>query len=266
MDPNSQKSLESFVRSFEQVAETIKERNPDCIIAPMFGAVPFIDILNIVDDEFPNHKVMYVPASNKVYRLREVLRAVFEKVIQEKAPDGGSFLSIDEVISGNSLQRVFKQFDAARVNYANRRTVELYGENTDFRKDNVAAYRDNLRDSIRYNSIGIVDSRMKRKGKSMSKGYTELIDRGIVLPIDTECIITMDRMEFFPARYKIAKDCQGKKVHLPVVTNFNINPKYVDFLGEVAAAVGKDPAEVTVSNLVKIRDSYQLVPEELRKL
>ena len=71
MDPNDRKTIESFVKSFEEVSVKIHDSNPDCIIAPMFGAVPFIDILNILDENFPNDRVEYVPASNKVHKLRE---------------------------------------------------------------------------------------------------------------------------------------------------------------------------------------------------
>jgi|GEM_PF-2854250 len=266
MDPNSRKSLEVFVKTFEKVACIIKEIKPDCIVAPMFGAVPFIDILNIVDDEFPNEKVIYVPASNKVHRLRDVLRGTFENIINAMTPDGGNYLSIDEVVSGNSLVRVYKQFDAARTNYANKKAVQIYGEKADFRNDAVVAYRDSVRDAIKYNSIGIVDSKMDRMKKKKSPDYEKFVADGLVLPVDTDCIVTMDRMEFFPAKYKVMRDDEGKMIHLPVVDNFNISAKYIDFLGEVSKIIGKDHDTVTVRNMGKIRDSYNWVPEELRDI
>ena len=108
MDPNNNHTIEAFVKSFEEVVNVIRNRNPDCITVPMFGAVPFVDILNIIDEQFPNEKVEYVPASNKVHRVRDVLRGVFGNLINEYTPNGGSFLSIDEVVSGNSFVRVYK--------------------------------------------------------------------------------------------------------------------------------------------------------------
>jgi len=266
MDPNNNKTIESFVKGFEEVAEIIKDRNPDLIIAPMFGAVPFIDILNIVDDEFPNNKVEYVPASNKVHRLRDVLRGVFKNLINAYTPVGGSFLSIDEVVSGNSLVRVFKQFDAARMQYANEKTKEMYGENADFRDGNVCSFKDSILNSINYNSIGIVDSKMKRLGKKMNGEYNALVENEIVIPVDVDCIVTMDKTDFFPARYKTDVDSENNTIYLPVVGGFDVSSHYVDFLKEVAEIVGKDPNSVTVSNLGKIRSSYIWVPEELRKV
>lgn len=40
MDPNNYKTIEAMVAAFGIVAEIIRQENPDCIIAPMQGAVP----------------------------------------------------------------------------------------------------------------------------------------------------------------------------------------------------------------------------------
>lgn len=260
------KTLESFVRSFERADEIIKEKNPDCIIAPMFGAVPFIDILNIINDEFPNEKVEYIPASNRVYRLRETLRSAFKKLIEAYTPNGGSFLSIDEVVSGNSLQRVYKQFEAARLEYANDRTIRTYGQTTDFRLEFIKDFRDEIVKSIRYNSIGIVDPKMDRQKKKKSPVYEKLVEEGIAIPVLTRGIITMDNTDFFPAKYKISRTNEGNIVNLPVVENFEISKVYIDFLKQVAEVVGKDPNSITVANIGKISESYKWVPEELRRI
>ena len=256
----------SFVRVFENVSGMIKSKNPNCILAPMFGAVPFIDILNIVDEEFPNEKVEYVPASNKVYRVREVLRSVFFNLIDAYAPNGGQFLSLDEVVSGNSIQRVYKQFEAARINYANKKTVETYGLDTDFKLKQVMDFRDSILNSIIYNSIGIIDPKMERTKKAMNPAYHLLVESGIVIPVKTDGIITMDDTKFFPAKYKTEKDDQGNMAYLPVVQSFDVSSTYIDFLKSVAGILGKDPGDVTLRNMGKIRDSYRWVPENLRKL
>lgn len=263
MDPNAQSTIEAFVSSMEHATRIIHEQNPTCILAPMFGAVPFIDVMNIIDDEFPNEKVVYVPASSKVYRMKEVLRGAFEKVIEEHTPNGGSILSLDEVVSGNSLTRLFKQFEAARINYANSKTVATYGKQTDFRESSVRAYRDDVINSIVYHSIGIVDKKLERQGKQRNPEYKTLVSKGVVIEVLTLCIVTMDRPEFCPAQYKLVKDDMGRDVFLPVVEGFDVSPQYIDFLGKVAGICGKDPASVTVRNLGKIRESYKIVPAHL---
>src|SRR3989344_5142158 len=226
MDPNNYKIIENFVRGFEKVDEIIKERNPDCIIAPMFGAIPFIDVLNIINEEFPNEKVEYVPASNKIYRVKDVLRGAFENLISKHYSEDG----------------------------------------TDFLLPNIKAFRDLRLNLIRYNTVGIVDSKMKRFSRSKNKSYHELLGRGIVIPIEIDNIVTMDRTDYFPAKYKQTKDSEGKNLYLPVVDEFRIENNYVDFLTTVSEILGKDSSNVTVRNIGKIRDSYKLVPENLRKI
>ena len=107
---------------------------------------------------------------------------------------------------------------------------------------------------------------MNRMKREMNPAYKELVDNGIVVPIKTEGIVTMDNIEFFPAKYKVAKDDQDKILYLPVVDTFNISSTYIDFLKNVAEILGKNPEEVTVRNIGKIRDSYKWVPSYLRSI
>jgi hypothetical protein len=263
MDPNNYDIVEDFVKSLSIANNKIIKENPDIIIAPMFGSIPFIDVMNIIDSDFPNEKVKYVPASNKVHKLREVLRGVFKNIIHDEAPDGGRFLSIDEVISGNSLCRVYKQFNAAKMQYANDKTIETYGLNVDFTKDNIENFRNQIYNSIEYKTIGIEDSKLKRRNQPLNDSYKEIINKGIVIPIPTKHIVTMDRPGFFPARYKEAKDSENNVVYLPIVDQFSVSSEYIDFLNRVSDILGK-PQDVTLSNMGKIRNSYKYVPENLR--
>jgi hypothetical protein len=263
MDPNSKAALEDFVHAMEAASSVIRKQQPDVIVAPMFGAVPFIDALNIVDDYFPNEKVIYVPASNKVNKVTDVLRGTFENVIRQHTPNGGLFLSIDEVVSGNSLTRVFKQFSAARMEYANKKTATQYGDRADFTKEHVRAFRDALVNDTHYRSVGIVDSRKTRADAPKNDTYCQLVSDGTVIPIDTLCIITMDRQDFFPARYKEARDIRGRKTYLPIVEGFHVTTPYMDFLRDVADILGKPRSRAQPSNMQKIMDSYENVPSHL---
>lgn len=263
MDPHNRETIEKMVRAFERIAQIIQEKNPDCIIAPMLGAVPFIDILNIIDDDFPNNKVEYVPASSKLHRLRDVLRASFTTLIDAYAPNGGSFLSLDEVVSGNSLVRVYKQFEAARINYATAKTVQTYGPKVDFRDQAVQSYRQGIIKDIKYETVGIVDPKLERKNKPQNREYLALVQQGIVHPVQTDGIVTMDRTDFFPAKYKTRADARQGVLYLPQIESFEINHEYITFLQTIAGMVGKDPALVTAHNIGKILQAHRLVPPEL---
>lgn len=162
----SNETLKSFVKGMEHVDEKIEEINPDYIIAPMIGAIPFIDTLNIINEDFDNFKVEYVPASNKIHNLKFVLRNWFNNFLDENASDNGlTLLSLDEVVSGNSLQRVYKQFDNARSDYTQRKAVDLFGKAVRFNDHNVRDYMNELKAKIKYKSVGVVDSKLDKKEK-----------------------------------------------------------------------------------------------------
>jgi hypothetical protein len=263
MDTQSKRAIEDYVRSFEKVANIIETENPDCIVAPMFGAVPFIDVLNIINPQFPNDKVEYVPASSNVHRVKEVLRGTFGNLINAYAPNGGKFLALDEVVSGSSLEKVHKQFTNARHKYAERAVLETFGKDADFRSEAVQTYIRQVKETIQYNSIGILET-----GRKIPRNpqFQTLLDQGVVIPVETYCILTMDRADFFPAKYRAVKDSEKRTALLPVVDRFNVAPAYIDFLTQVAQVIGANPADVTMHNMGKIQSSYHWVPEELRTL
>lgn len=278
VDPNSQKAYDAFARCFEIAAEKIREYEPDVIIAPMRGAVPFIDVLHIIDESFPLDKVEYVSASSVVHRRKEVLKGSFRNII--KASDAGEqtkFLSLDEVISGNSAAIVSKQFDAARWEYANDKARDSLGSPEQWKsigsddpgfKRAIEQHRAETIERMPYVTIGIVD---KEKRDTIPEdrrtpAYQRMLEKGIVIPIETPSILSMDKIGFFPANYREGTDGEGKPVHLPVVESFHAGPRYLDFLKRIASIVGKDPAKISPCNVGKITDSYKWVPEELRTL
>jgi len=265
MDPNNPKVIENYVRSLEKAAKIIDDRKPDCIIAPMFGTVPFIDVLNLINPQFPNDKVEYVPASSCIYRVKEVLRGAFEGIIENYAAStGATFLSIDEVVSGSSMDRVTKQFMFARHSHAQKNTLDLYGDTADLTRGPAHNYCEQLRESIEYNTIGIVQRGPQTPPNTLREEYFHWLNNGVLIPVETECIVTMDRTEFFPARYKKKPDQKG--TYLPVVDKFDIHPTYIDFLVEVSKILGVPQENVTMRNMGKIKESYHWVPEHLRTM
>ena len=103
MDPNQYKHIEDFVKGMITLSEKLHQFEPDHIIAPMIGAVPFVDVLCIVDEEFENDKVEYVPASNKIKNVKRVLRTWFDNFLEDNYHPGEiKIASLDEVISGSS--------------------------------------------------------------------------------------------------------------------------------------------------------------------
>lgn len=128
MDPNKYETIENFVKGMVDIGEELKKFSPNHILAPMMGAVPFIDILNIVDDEFENEKVHYMPASNKVKDAKKVIKNWFSNFLEEVYHPGQIKIAcLDEVVSGNSLIRSYKQVQAAINQKATWEMSQLYG-------------------------------------------------------------------------------------------------------------------------------------------
>ena len=251
MDPNALVNIERFVQGMEKVDDIIKEENPDIIIAPMMGANPFIDVLNILNEDFPNHKVEYVPASSRLEDPKKVMRNAFYQIIKEHQEK--KYLSIDEVVSGNSAERVHKQFKAALMQYANEETLRLFGETTDFTKENVRNYRDTIIKEHEYKTIGIEDERILKRKKERNPEYKELLKKGIAIPVPVGTIPTMDRPSLMPWKYEATKN----KKFLPKVSKIEYNQEYIAFLKVVAGIAGKNPNEVEIKNIAKIMNAYK---------
>jgi len=101
-------AIKSFARGMKKCAEIIEDFNPDIIISPMMGSVPFMDAFYIVDRNFDPNSVFYMPASSHIFDAKNVIKDwmtnFFSKNICLDEPV--KILSIDEVISGGSAVRV----------------------------------------------------------------------------------------------------------------------------------------------------------------
>jgi len=108
--------LGSYVDAMVAAAHIINLENPDFIVAPMLGSVPFIDAMNIVDRDFDPTKVVYMPASSKIAKVHQVIRGWYTNFLADvvRSPDFfPKILGIDEVVSGSSVTRCFKGVDEA---------------------------------------------------------------------------------------------------------------------------------------------------------
>jgi len=108
--------LESYVCAMRKASEQIKRENPDFLVAPMLGSVPFIDTLAIVDDEFNSARVVYMPASSRIDNVNHVMESWFYNFLNDVVKSPSKFptiLGIDEVVSGQSVTRCFKMIDSA---------------------------------------------------------------------------------------------------------------------------------------------------------
>jgi len=111
-----------------------------------------------------------------------------------------------------------------------------------------------LLQKLLYRTVGIEDS--KGEGRR-NKEYVEARENGRVIPVSVKSIISMDIPDFCPPRFEeITPHGKGGYVRFsPVVRDFCVTPRYLDFLQGLARHVGKDPDSVDPVNMIRILDS-----------
>lgn len=148
----NQDLLKSYVAGLGDAVEIFDDKKPDLIIAPMMGSVPFVDIMNLIDPNFDNEKVHYMPASSSVVNIQKVMRGWLSNFLDDNVhPDHDFYLmGIDEVVSGNSTKRVYKaishSLEKKRKEFVSQVLMNFY--NTDIKDfQNAVSYFDTISDS-----------------------------------------------------------------------------------------------------------------------
>lgn len=116
MENNRKKNLTSYVDAMNEASTLIVDENPDFIIAPMLGSVPFIDAMTIVNPDFDPSKVVYMPASSKIEDVNRIISEWYFNFLEDSVDSPSYFpkiLGIDEVVSGGSVTRCLHQIDIA---------------------------------------------------------------------------------------------------------------------------------------------------------
>jgi len=116
--------LKSYVEAMAKASSIITEENPDFLVAPMCGSIPFIDVMYLVDRDFDPTIVVYMPASSKIANVNHVIDTWYSNFLNEivKHPDiFPKVMGIDEVVSGQSVVRCFNAVD--KVNQKKRKGI-----------------------------------------------------------------------------------------------------------------------------------------------
>src|SRR3989344_9238941 len=101
----------SIVEGFKKVSDIIKMKGPDYILAPVIGAVPFVDILKIIDRKFPLENIVYLPNSSRFSNRDELVSRWYKNFYKKKdVGDEMKILCLDEVLSGSSAVNSYINF------------------------------------------------------------------------------------------------------------------------------------------------------------
>lgn len=252
----SNKDLESFVDGFIRASNILRSEKPNYLLAPITGAIPFVDALSIVDRRFDYNSVQYVPSTSKFNNLIDLMAGWYtgflESVYKEEPM---KIVSIDEVVGGSSVVRSFDAFKKAVSNTAKRTTKEINGGAEDLKQ----LVKD-INKNIKYLSIGIV-AEDKCKTRE-NKEYQRLLSKHKVIEVPVDRIITMDHEPLCPLKFKFShKNGKERSLFKPEIESFEVSPEYIQFLQDVARYVGVDPSTVSPVNVSKINNFRDFIPK-----
>ena len=242
MEQYTPNEFDCFMKSMKKASDYLRSKKPDVIFAPLLGSVPLIDILSIIDRHFPFDSVEYPPNSSRFINREEIIDKWFSNFLNcnlnyyDKIEFPMSIVCIDEVISGSSATKGYKEFHKVLHRF-------------DKEKRNL------LEKKINYKILGIGEQ--PRNGKR-NRGFLKLVNKEKAKVFETNRIITADNIDLNPVRLKLGEtNKQGKQTYLPEIASINYTPDYLNLLYNTAIHFGTDPDKVTPVNLLKIQRSLE---------
>lgn len=160
--------FESYVDAMKEASEIIGNENPDFVLCPMLGSVPFIDAMAVVDDDFDPSKVRYMPASSRINDVTNVIKDWYYNFLKGEIRSPYRFpkvLGIDEVVSGSSVMRCLHHIDQSSERVRREVRQNLVGR-VHQREREVALGAinelDNFTDNTKSNDLGFLRDRVQR--------------------------------------------------------------------------------------------------------
>lgn len=247
-NPLENLDIVSFVKGFKKAANIIRMEKPDYIFAPVVGAVPFVDILHIVDRHFPLDNVEYLPNSSRFVNRDELMSKWYANFYHANESGGGmKIVCLDEVLSGSSAVKGYNQFVKSLDERAKEKARELRGTAEDSDK-----FRRMLNKRIKYKVIGF-----EERGHAQNPSFKRIVHKDIVYPIQFDSIPTIDDVRMNTIRLQVGEKRNGRDTYLPAVAEFKVTPEYMTLLQNVASYVGANPSQVGPVNLGKIRQGLE---------
>jgi hypothetical protein len=238
MEQYTKNEFDCFMKSMKKAADYLHSKKPDFILAPIVGSVPLVDVLSIIDRHFPLEVVEYPPNSSRFVHREEITDKWFSNFIKDNYfGEKMSIICVDEVISGSSARKGYKEFHKVLHNLdGERRKAELEKR-------------------INYEILGIGEDPRNRK---RNHGFRKLVNQKKAKVFETERILTADNINLNPIRLKTGKiNGQGRQTYLPKIESIDYSRDYLNLLYDTANYFGADPEKVTPVNLLKIQRSLE---------
>lgn len=233
----SQEEFSSFIKSMKKISDVLRSSKPNYIFAPILGSIPLIDILNIIDRNFPLDNVEYPPNSSRFENREELISKWYGNFLKSNYfGERMSIICVDEVISGSSASKGYKEF---------RKALKDFGEKKNSR----------LEKQVTYNLLGIGE---KTKNRKRNPNFTNLVNKKKAQVFESDKIITADNILLNPVRLRGGGfNVQGRNIYLPEIKEFVYSDDYLNLLSNIALFCGADPEQVQPLNILKVRDSLE---------
>lgn len=253
--------LDSFINGIIEARDEIKKWNPGYYIISLVGGLPLFDILGIVDKDLDTDLAFYFPGSSKIDDSKRVLRNCFinfflekQDEVCEKAP----LASLDEVVGGHSVERLFNAY------YSAARQVTIYN----LKKGGaipLAHLADDelhsLTEKFPLRAFGIRDTRnLKRKKRiKMSREYKKRRTRREILEFPVDKIITMDDLDYKVVEFDHPGSSGWTSGYYPRVKEIIRTREYDSLLRDIAMKIGTDPEKINLERSRVISDCEKYV-------
>jgi len=246
-------SFVDFVKKFKKASDIIRMEKPEYIIAPILGAVPFIDILSIIDKHFPLESVHYLPNSSRFANRDELTLKWYSNFYKKnEINEPMKIICLDEVLSGSSAVNGYKQFKRS-IEERTKEKAKGVSNELEARK----YYRQKLNKNISYRSIGFAEKDYRR-----NPVFSNLVNKKKVYVLEFDEIPTIDNMALNPVHLKpLKKHENGKITYLPEIESFEVTPEYMNFLQNIATYIGVDPKTVSPINFSRIEEGLKQAKE-----
>lgn len=258
----TQEDLESFVKGFIKASKVLRSEKPDFLLAPITGAVPFIDTLALVDRKFHFDSVQYVPSTSKFDNLLELMEDWYTNFLESKyRGERIKIATVDEVVSGSSAVRAFDAFEKGKDNLAKILAREIGNKDT----KSYEKFKKDLNKRLVYLSLGIFEQ--ERNGAGSNRRYQRLISQKKIKQIPVKKIVTMDYPPLCPLKLKPSHKSKDQKrsFYKPEIGSFEVSGEYIGFLRDVARYVGVDPESVSPVNVSRMHNFRDFLSDRFKE-
>jgi hypothetical protein len=248
-------NFEEIAKGFSRAADILRMENPDFVLVPVAGSVPFIDILHIVDRKFDVGSAVYIPNSSRFADREKLMSRWYQRFYRDNEVGKPiKFVCIDEVLSGSSAVVGHRQFERSIEQRARDKANEFSGD----RMKAYETFKKGLGKHLSYRILGIAE-----RGHLRNPQFRRLVHRGVSHAIEFDDVPTIDNVALNALRFRVERvQRNGRPIYAPEIDRFDITQEYIDLLKGVASYVGVDPSSVGPVNLGRIEEGLALAREE----